>query len=341
MMNNPQTILIIDDEQDNLRLLVNILKNQSYAVRPIRNAYQGLMIAQQEAPDLILLDIKMPEVDGYEVCRRLKADEQTRDIPIIFLSALDDVGDKLQAFQVGGVDYVSKPFQEIELLARIETHLTMRHLQQALQTANETLEDKVRLRTAELAEANRKLQAEIEHRIQHQQEKDNLFTVVSQQSEQVRNLTTWLIESQQANRHGLASGISDEIAHRIALLQTDLTVVKEMGPAYQEGPSLTHLENALQILTEMESYVTRITTDLRQPTTQERDISNNPLIKLSEREREVLRLLVQGKSGSDIADIINIAPSSVHTYSRRIRTKLDLPDLPSLVKFAIEHHLID
>lgn len=146
-MNNPQVILIIDDEQDNLRLLVNILKNQAYAVRPIRNAYQGLMIAQQETPDLILLDIKMPEMDGYEVCRRLKSDEQTSDIPIIFLSALDEVGDKLQAFQVGGVDYVSKPFQEIELLARIETHLTLRQLQQALKTANETLEDKVQLRT--------------------------------------------------------------------------------------------------------------------------------------------------------------------------------------------------
>ncbi|MCB0173778.1 MAG: response regulator [Anaerolineae bacterium] len=341
MMNNPQTILIIDDEQDNLRLLVNILKNQTYGVRPIRNAYQGLMIAQQETPDLILLDIKMPEMDGYEICRRLKADEQTRDIPIIFLSALDDVGDKLQAFQVGGVDYVSKPFQEIELLARIETHLTLRHLQQALQTANETLEDKVQLRTAELAEVNHKLQAEIERRIQHQHEKDNLFGVVSQQSEQVRNLTTWLIESQQSNRQGLASNISDEMAHRIALLRTDLTVIKEMSDNDADNPSTTHLENALQILTQMESYVTQITTDLLQPTPQEEDISNNPLIKLSEREREVLQLLVQGKSGSDIADIINIAPSSVHTYSRRIRTKLDLPDLPSLVKFAIEHHLID
>lgn len=340
-MNNPQTILIIDDEQENLRLLVNILKNQAYAVRPIRNAFQGLMIAQQEPPDLILLDIKMPDMDGYEVCRRLKADDQTRDIPIIFLSALDDVGDKLQAFQVGGVDYVSKPFQAVELLARIETHLTMRHLQQALQTANETLEEKVRLRTAELAEANHKLQAEIEHRIQHQHEKDNLFNVVSQQSEQVRNLTTWLIESQRSNRQGLALNLSDEIAHRIVLLRADLTVIKEMGETDLDSPSAAHLENAWQILTQMESFVTQITTDLLQPTPQEEDISNNPLIKLSEREREVLQLLVQGKSGSDIADIINIAPSSVHTYSRRIRTKLDLPDLPSLVKFAIEHRLID
>ena len=340
-MSQPQTILIIDDKQDNLRLLVNILKNQAYRVRPIRNAYQGLMVAQQEAPDLILLDIKMPEIDGYEVCRRLKADERTRDIPVVFLSALEEVADKLQAFQVGAVDYVSKPFQEVELLARIETHLTVRQLQQALETANETLEEKVQLRTTELAEANQQLQAEIDHRILYQQEKDNLFKVISQQSEQVRNLTTWLIQNQQANRQGLASNISDEITRRITLLRTDLTVVKEMLVPGEDSPMVTHLKNSLHILTQMESYVAQITTDLRQPTSHEQDISNNPLIKLSEREREVLQLLVRGKRGNDIAEIVNISPSSVHTYSRRIRTKLDLPDLPSMIKFAIEHNLID
>lgn len=340
-MNQPRTILIIDDKQDNLRLLVNILKNQAYRVRPIRNAYQGLMIAQQEAPDLILLDIKMPEIDGYEVCRRLKADERTHDIPVVFLSALDEVVDKLQAFQVGAVDYVSKPFQEVELLARIETHLTLRQLQQALETANETLEEKVQLRTAELAEANQQLQGEIDRRILYQQEKDHLFNVISQQSEQVRNLTTWLIQNQQANRQGLASDISDEIARRITLLQADLTVIKEMVAPGEKGPRATHLENALDVLAQMESYVSQITTDLLQPTSQEEDVRNNPLIKLSERERQVLQLLAQGKRGSDIAEIVNISSSSVHTYSRRIRTKLDLPDLASLIKFAIEHHLID
>ncbi|MCB0195727.1 MAG: response regulator [Anaerolineae bacterium] len=339
-MNESQTILIIDDQQESLRLLVNILKNQGYGVRPILNPFQGLMIAQQEMPDLILLDIKMPEMDGFEVCRHLKAHEQSCDIPVIFLSAMDEVLDKLEAFQVGGVDYVSKPFQEVELLARIETHLNLRHLQQALEATNETLEEKVQLRTKELAEANKKLQAEIDRRIQHQQEKDNLYSVVSQQSEQVRNLTTLLIESQQTNRQGLASDMRDEIARRIGLIRTDITVVKDMHGAAQDSPSMTHLENALHVLSQMESYVSQVTTNLLQPTPQEEDISNNMLIKLSEREREVLQLLVQGKSGSDIAEIINIAPSSVHTYSRRIRTKLDLPDLPSLVKFAIEHGLI-
>jgi DNA-binding NarL/FixJ family response regulator len=217
----------------------------------------------------------------------------------------------------------------------------VRQLQQALETANETLEEKVQLRTTELAEANQQLQAEIDHRILYQQEKDNLFKVISQQSEQVRNLTTWLIQNQQANRQGLASNISDEITRRITLLRTDLTVVKEMLVPGEDSPMVTHLKNSLHILTQMESYVAQITTDLRQPTSHEQDISNNPLIKLSEREREVLQLLVRGKRGSDIAEIVNISPSSVHTYSRRIRTKLDLPDLPSLIKFAIEHNLID
>jgi two-component system, sensor histidine kinase and response regulator len=146
------SILVVDDTPDNLRLLSHILSNK-YQVRLIPNALLALRAVQSTPPDLILLDIMMPEMSGYEVAERLKADEQTRDIPIIFISALDDIKSKIQAFQAGGVDYVTKPFQEKEVLARVETHLTLRHLQRELQVANTALAqqvDELRARNQEL-----------------------------------------------------------------------------------------------------------------------------------------------------------------------------------------------
>ncbi|HRV92467.1 MAG TPA: response regulator [Anaerolineae bacterium] len=337
-MNKPQTILIVDDQQDNLRLLVNILKNRTYTVRPTRNAYQGLMIAQQEAPDLILLDIKMPEMDGYEVCRQLKADERTRDIPIIFLSALDDVDDKLQAFEAGGVDYVSKPFYEAELLARIETHLTLRHLQQALQIANETLDSKVRLRTEELAEANRQLQAEIERRIRHQQEKDRLLTAVSRQSEQLRAMTTWLVESQQKS-NGAAIDLYQEIRQDITLAQSNLEVIQSLLAPDSSSIIANHLENSRRVLEKVAGQIEQARTSIHQAAIAKEELTDNPLLMLSTREREVLQLMVEGKTNVDIANLLSVTPATVYTYSKRIRNKLDIPDLPGLIKFAMENNL--
>jgi len=126
-------ILIVDDSLANLRLLTQMLAKRGYEVRPLTNGLQALEAARLMPPDLILLDIMMPEIDGYEVCERLKADSQTRDIPVIFISALDETQDKVKAFTVGGVDYIPKPFQVEEVLARVETHLALRNLQRSLQ----------------------------------------------------------------------------------------------------------------------------------------------------------------------------------------------------------------
>jgi len=120
-------ILIVDDTPTNLRLLGQIL-GKRYKVRLAPSGQIALMAARSTPPDLILLDIMMPEMNGYEVAQQLKADEQTRDIPIIFISALDDIDSKILAFDAGGVDYIGKPFQEREVVARIETHLSLRSL---------------------------------------------------------------------------------------------------------------------------------------------------------------------------------------------------------------------
>lgn len=134
-----QGIVIVDDTPDNLRLLVGILKERGYKVRPAPSGVRAIATVRKEPPDLILLDIIMPEMDGYEVCKCLKADELTRDIPIVFLSALNEVFDKVKAFKAGGVDYISKPFQVEEVLARVNTHLTIRAQQKALTLQNEEL----------------------------------------------------------------------------------------------------------------------------------------------------------------------------------------------------------
>jgi DNA-binding NarL/FixJ family response regulator len=303
---------------------------------------------QKELPDLILLDIMMPEMDGYEVCRLLKADEKTGPIPVIFISALDEVFDKMTAFSIGGVDYITKPFQVEEVLARVKTHLTLRRLQQelqwknqALQAANASLEEKVRARTVALAEANITLKVEIEQRIQHQEEKDRLLHVVNQQSEQLRHLTNWLIETQQRERQGLASGLHQEIAQNIALLQSNLQLVQTMLSATHDGPITAHLQNAALILAKMSDYVQHVTTNLHDSATKEQNLSETLLLKLTSREREVLRLLAQGKTNAEIAGLLTVATTTIHTYTGRIKEKLAIPNLPGLIKFAIEHDLSD
>lgn len=134
------SILVVDDTPENLRLLIRMLTEHGYRVRSAPNGEHALATVHKELPDLILLDILMPDIDGYEVCRRLKADEQTRDIPVIFISALDEVFDKITAFSIGGVDYITKPFQLEEVLARVQTHLSLEELRQTLQGQNQQLQ---------------------------------------------------------------------------------------------------------------------------------------------------------------------------------------------------------
>ncbi len=138
-MTTNANILVVDDTPANLRLLVGLLSDQSYTVRPAPSGKHALAVAQTEAIDLILLDIMMPEMDGYEVCRRFKAQDATRDIPIIFLSALNDTFDKVKAFEAGGVDYITKPFQAEEVLARVATQLALRQYLQGMQQRNREL----------------------------------------------------------------------------------------------------------------------------------------------------------------------------------------------------------
>jgi two-component system sensor histidine kinase/response regulator len=150
-------IMIVDDNPANLKLLEDMLLQQGHGVSSFPLGRLALAAAMKNPPDLILLDINMPEMNGYEVCERLKSCGELSDVPVIFLSALNETQDKVSAFRSGAVDYISKPFQFEEVQARIETHLQLHNLQRALKLDNQRLEEAVAARTHELVEANQRL----------------------------------------------------------------------------------------------------------------------------------------------------------------------------------------
>lgn len=143
-------ILIVDDMPDNLRLLSTLLIQQHYRVRNAINGKLALASAYADPPDLILLDINMPQMNGYEVCERLKAEQKTSEIPVIFISVIEEVPDKVRAFTIGGADYITKPFQLEEVLVRIQNQLALRQFQQQLKETNKNLEKQVQNYTAEI-----------------------------------------------------------------------------------------------------------------------------------------------------------------------------------------------
>ncbi|MGA7721520.1 MAG: hybrid sensor histidine kinase/response regulator [Ignavibacteriaceae bacterium] len=134
-------ILLVDDTPANLQLLSGMLKEQGYKVRPVPSGKLALQVANIEPPDLILLDILMPEMNGYEVCEKLKADDKLKEIPVIFISALSETIDKVKGFLAGGVDYITKPFQFEEVHARVRTHLELRRQKQELKKSYEQLKE--------------------------------------------------------------------------------------------------------------------------------------------------------------------------------------------------------
>ncbi|MCB0209881.1 MAG: response regulator [Anaerolineae bacterium] len=228
-------ILIVDDQLPNLRLLVSILTEQGYKVRGVPNGATALTAARLAPPDLVLLDINMPEMSGYEVCRQLKAEAVTVDIPVIFISAIDEVVDKVKAFVVGGVDYVTKPFQAEEVLMRVKTHLTLRRLQQQLHGQNVRLEQEIVQRKeaqAELQKANDDLERRVEARtVELKQIAAENVHLYEQQRAQYRRLQEsqeQLIQAEKMAALGrLVASVTHEVNNPLQAIQGFVNLLRE------------------------------------------------------------------------------------------------------------------
>ena len=166
-MSHSAQILIVDDTPANLKLLAEILTSQGYRVRPASNGRLALKSVAAELPDMILLDVTMPDMDGYEVCAELKSNLSSREIPVIFISALNDTADKVRGFEAGAVDYITKPFQAAEVLVRVHTHLSLRRLQKRIEVQNNQLHLEIQERErfeAELKQHKEQLEEVVKER---------------------------------------------------------------------------------------------------------------------------------------------------------------------------------
>ena len=167
MINDYADILLVDDTPDNLRLLATMLGDRGYKTRKVTSGALALKVIESAPPDLVLLDVMMSDLDGYEVCQQIKADPDTASIPVIFISALDDLLDKVKAFTVGGVDYITKPFQPQEIIVRVESQLKLLRLQNQLRAQNRRLQSEI--------EAHRKAQEALEATLKMRNDLSNML----------------------------------------------------------------------------------------------------------------------------------------------------------------------
>lgn len=242
-------LLVVDDVPDNVRLLATMLGEQGYKVRKVTSGPLALRVVSLAPPDLILLDINMPQINGYEICKKLKADPKTSEIPVIFISALDDVWDKVKAFDVGGVDYITKPFQGEEVLARVKNQLTLRSLSKQLSQQNAILAQEIRDRQ-QVEEALRESEARERERAQE------LEVTLAQ----LKRTQSHLIQSEKMSSLGqMVAGIAHEINNPVSFIYGNLALARQyvqdllrLVESYQQispdpPPEIQHLVSEIDL----------------------------------------------------------------------------------------------
>lgn len=328
-------ILIVDDNPDDLNLLAMQLRRANYIVLEAETGENCLTLLNQIQPDLILLDVMMPGIDGFETCRRIKMVPNLVDIPVIFLTSLTDVEDKVAGFKAGGVDYLIKPPKKEELIARIENHLALKRSRQEISELNQQLEEHMQKRLLELH--NESL-----WRRQYEQEVTKLLETVRHQGQQLGTLMQYCIDGPGAEHFHLSTVLTGLPKAYLNLLREHISLAHVHAEASQDktaGLLVTeHLSAGAELLSSLEEQLERSVekqlNDL-EPAPQ----SPNALAKLSAREQEILRLIADGSSNSEIAQLLSLAEPTVRVYRSRIMGKLQLDDATSLIKFAIKHNL--
>lgn len=262
-------ILVVDDTVANLQILADFLVDCGYRVLVAQEGEEALERAALALPDLILLDVMLPDMDGFDVCRRLKEQSATRDIPVVFMTALVEVEHKLMGFAAGGIDYVTKPLQLAEVLARIDTHMRLRWLQKQLEDKNAELqrshaelECRVAERTAELSEANRCLRQEIEERRQAEERLARNVTALKQAEQNLRELSARQHTAREEERKHIARELHDELGQFLTALRMSVSLLRvRFG---QDNPALTeHAKGMTQLVDRNIQVVRNVAASLR------------------------------------------------------------------------------
>lgn len=245
------TILIVDDIPANLGILFEFLDRAGFEVLVAQDGESGLDKALYSQPDIILLDVLMPDLDGYEVCRRLKSNEATRSIPVIFMTALTGTEDKVQGFEVGAVDYVTKPFQRDELLARLVTHLRLRDLTQKLQQ--------------EIVERKRAEEGLTQYRNHLEKLVEERTIALTQTNQKLRVTRARLAEVEELERRRLARELHDRVGQDLGTLDINLNIMQAQFPSDTAQLLRTRLTDSLSLVKQVAHHVHDVMADLRSP----------------------------------------------------------------------------
>ena len=248
--------MVVDDDPVSLEMCKHLLETEDYHIHCAENGKKAVEKAKLAKPDLILLDIVMPEMDGYETCKVLKRDVPVKDIPVIFMSSLTEPIDKVKAFESGGVDFISKPLECQELLARVKTQITLGRLQKELREVNADLEQRVVSRSRELFQSNEALLAEVEERKQTEK-------ALTHSQRLLRALYIQLGELEEAERQRLSRELHDQVGQNLTALGINLNVILNQLSDESRALLEPRLNDAMRITAETAGSIRDVMAALR------------------------------------------------------------------------------